>query len=191
MIQLFFFICIWATLLASLLILARRPNKLPKVPELLTGVLKNLLEHWPRETKEIDRAIEAVREVRRSLTEARTHEFSLQEEFKAAFRLASILARLNIHRLYTYGPGSMVLRPPGSSLARIAEFLCREKVYRDIAAPAIADMQHEYFDALDSKRRVKAAWVRVRGTWSVFHALGLDRVLRAVSSLLLQPRQPR
>ncbi len=47
--------------------------------------------------------------------------------------------------------------------------------------PIISDMREEYFEALSQNRIWKARWVRIRGTYSFFAAIGLDRVFAFVS----------
>jgi hypothetical protein len=71
--------------------------------------------------------------------------------------------------------------PPGSRLICLAEFLLTQKSYHEIVVPIISDMREEYFEALSQNRIWKARWVRVRGTWSFFAALGLDRFFSIVS----------
>jgi hypothetical protein len=59
-----------------------------------------------------------------------------------------------------------------------------------IAIPTITDVRIEYNKALSQKRKIKAAWIRVRGYWSFFCALGLDRLLKTIGSLF-RPAGPR
>lgn len=68
---------------------------------------------------------------------------------------------------------SRIRRPPGSSLRSAAEFFYSPKVVERIVNPTIAELQVEYCQALAEKRSVKAVWIRIRGTWSLFKALGL------------------
>jgi hypothetical protein len=77
---------------------------------------------------------------------------------------------------------------PGSFLSRLADFLCSRKTKREIADPIIADMQFEYYEALSAHRKAKAAWIRVRGCFAFFHALGLHRILKGVAGLFQQAR---
>jgi hypothetical protein len=83
---------------------------------------------------------------------------------------------------------SRVSGAPGSFLCRLADFLCSNKTKREIADPIISDMQFEYYEALFAHRRAKAAWIRVRGCWAFFHALGLHRILKGFAGLFQQAR---
>jgi hypothetical protein len=76
-----------------------------------------------------------------------------------------------------------IIRPPGSFLNCIAKFLCSRKTYELVATQTINDMRTEYSTAVAAKDHLKAAWVRVRGNWSFFMALGLHRLLRTVAEL--------
>ena len=71
-----------------------------------------------------------------------------------------------------------ISRPPGSFLSSVAEFVFSKKTVELVVTPIISDMQVEYFEALATTRRIKAAWVRLRGYWSLFKALGLYSILK-------------
>jgi hypothetical protein len=73
-----------------------------------------------------------------------------------------------------------IVRPPGSLLSSLSEFLCSPKTVRFVVNPIIAELQAEYCDALAAKRRTKAAWVRIRGYWSFWKAMGLYSVMKIV-----------
>jgi hypothetical protein len=88
-----------------------------------------------------------------------------------------------LRRELTYSPvvsRGVVRRPPGSTLEAIAEFFCSRKSFERVAKPAIADLHFEYFEALNEGRKLKAAWVRVRGTWGFWFALGAVRLMKVV-----------
>jgi hypothetical protein len=78
--------------------------------------------------------------------------------------------------------GSKIARQaPGKSHLQFADFFFSKKKYEAVYLPIIQDMREEYFEALSQSRTWKASWVRVRGTWSFFAALGLDRFFSVVS----------
>jgi hypothetical protein len=70
---------------------------------------------------------------------------------------------------------------PGHRLLVVAEFVLTRRSFDRLVLPTIQDMREEYFEALSQNRIWKARWVRVRGTWSFFAALGLDRFFSIVS----------
>lgn len=80
-----------------------------------------------------------------------------------------------------------VLRPPGSTLLSVADFLCSKKTIEEIAKPLIADMQFEYYEALFAGRKLKAVWIRIRYTASFFMAIGLYRLLKFVATIFFRP----
>ena len=69
---------------------------------------------------------------------------------------------------------------PGNYFVQAIQFLVCKKRYEEMYLPIILDMREEYFEALSQNRIWKARWVRVRGTWSFFAAMGLDRALAFV-----------
>jgi hypothetical protein len=73
------------------------------------------------------------------------------------------------------------VRQPGQKLEIMSEFLFSKKFFSNVIFPLISDMREEYFEALSQNRMWKARWVRVRGTWSFFAAIGLDRAFALVS----------
>jgi hypothetical protein len=75
----------------------------------------------------------------------------------------------------------MKTRPPGYMLLKVVAFLASKKFYSTVALQTISDMREEYFEALSQNRIWKARWVRLRGTYSFFAAIGLDRVFAFVS----------
>jgi hypothetical protein len=77
--------------------------------------------------------------------------------------------------------GKSIGYPPGFKLLAFAEFLLSKKNFNDICVPTIADMREEYNEALLQNRIWKARWVRIRGTYSFFAAIGLDRAFTFVS----------
>jgi hypothetical protein len=74
-----------------------------------------------------------------------------------------------------------IVAPPGCLLANFADFIFSKQKLDTVLLPVISDMCEEYFEALSQNRIWKARWVRVRGTWSFFAAIGLDRAFAFVS----------
>lgn len=70
--------------------------------------------------------------------------------------------------------GPRLHQPPGLGLLRIAEFLYTRKTFEDVFLPTVTDLQDEYMEALAQGRTHKARWVRIRGYWSFFAAMGLQ-----------------
>ncbi len=79
------------------------------------------------------------------------------------------------------GTQSMSFSAPGAILFQILDFTVSKKTFETIYVPIIADMREEYFEAHSQNRIWKARWVRIRGTYSFFAAMGLDRVFASVS----------
>jgi hypothetical protein len=78
----------------------------------------------------------------------------------------------------TYENKSRISRPPGSVLGSIAEFIFSTKTVELVVTPIISDKQVEYCEALAAGRKIKAGWVRLRGYWSLFKALGLYSIVK-------------
>ena len=74
-------------------------------------------------------------------------------------------------------------RPPGSALRVLAEFFLSKKTYEEIAKPTLADLQFEYCEALREKRRLKAKWIRLRGTCSFWLALGTSTLIKTIAGV--------
>ena len=70
---------------------------------------------------------------------------------------------------------------PGNRLLGFSEFFFTRRAHIGLCVPVIHDMREEYFEALSQNRIWKARWVRARGTWSFFAAMGLDRFFSVVS----------
>jgi hypothetical protein len=73
-----------------------------------------------------------------------------------------------------------VYSPPGVSLSRLAEFFASPKTMERVLQPILSDLLTEYFNALAEGRRFKAEWVRLRGYWSFWIAVGLHSVVSLV-----------
>jgi hypothetical protein len=92
-----------------------------------------------------------------------------------------LLSASNVHWAFTYNNGSKIVLPAGSKLHSFAGFVYSKKTLEMVFLPIISDMRQEYFEALSKNQIWKARWVRVRGTWSFFAAMGLDRAFAFVS----------
>jgi hypothetical protein len=102
--------------------------------------------------------------------------------FWIAFYLALLVVMASALPYAFYGAQKSHLnRAPGHTMNQIAEFFLSRKKYEHLALPIIADMQEEYFEAVYQNRIWKARWVRIRGTYSFFAAMGLDRAFAFVS----------
>jgi hypothetical protein len=71
-----------------------------------------------------------------------------------------------------------VVQPPGTSILSAARFLCTKKTSDRVVKPAIADMRHEYCEAMAEGSKLWALWIRVRGTFGLLLALGLYRLTK-------------
>jgi hypothetical protein len=60
----------------------------------------------------------------------------------------------------------------------MADFFFSRQTMEQIVVPTVSDLQAEYFEALAKGRTRKAAWVRLRGYWSLFKTLGLHAVIK-------------
>jgi hypothetical protein len=92
------------------------------------------------------------------------------------FRLKKLRTKIEILDGYVVFHGA-----PGWRFLSFAGFIFSKKTCVNLVEPIISDMREEYFEALSQNRIWKARWVRVRGTWSFFAAMGLDRFFSVVS----------
>jgi hypothetical protein len=69
--------------------------------------------------------------------------------------------------------GTRLRRAPGYGLLWFADFFYSRQSLEECLQPTIQDLQDEYAEALAAKRPHKAAWVRIRGTWSFVCAAGM------------------
>lgn len=77
--------------------------------------------------------------------------------------------------------------PPGVTLYSIAESICDRETMEKIVCPLVADIQFEYREALFAGQEWRARWIRGRGWWSFFAAIGLNRILKTFVRLFLRP----
>jgi hypothetical protein len=85
----------------------------------------------------------------------------------------------------------VISQPPGAILSNVADFLCSKKSCASVIDPLIADMQHEYFEALSKGRTNKARWIRIRETIRLFYVLGVYRALKTITGLFSHPKLPQ
>jgi hypothetical protein len=78
------------------------------------------------------------------------------------------------------GEPSTLKDSPGTLLAASAGFIFSAKTNERIFKPIISDMQIEYWKAVAAGLCVKANWVRVRGYWSFFKAIGLYSIMKTL-----------
>ena len=76
-----------------------------------------------------------------------------------------------------------LVAPPGHRLLRFAEFAFPRRDYRLVLEPVVRDLRAEYLAALAAGRRWKARWVRLRGTWAFWSAVGALLPLSALGFL--------
>jgi RNA polymerase sigma-70 factor (ECF subfamily) len=67
--------------------------------------------------------------------------------------------------------------PPGAVLYSMAESICSKRTMEEIVTPLLADMQFEHSAAFSDGQKWEAGWIRVRGCWSLFTALGINRIV--------------
>jgi hypothetical protein len=67
---------------------------------------------------------------------------------------------------------------PGARLSFLADIFCSPKTMERVVRPIISDIQAEYFQALAENKKIKAFWVRVRGYWTFWKALGLQTIVK-------------
>lgn len=71
-----------------------------------------------------------------------------------------------------------IILPPGALLNYLADFFCSPKTVERVVSPIISDLQTEYCKAFAEGRTLKAFWIRIRGYWSFWRALGLYAVVK-------------
>lgn len=76
--------------------------------------------------------------------------------------------------------GKQVRLPPGTLLRCCAEFIYSQRKFQSVLQPTIVDMREEYFEALAAGGIWKSRWVRVRGLWSFWAAVGMDIPISAI-----------
>lgn len=80
---------------------------------------------------------------------------------KQSHLTAKLFVRLLAMRM-PRGPNT-IETAPGTTQDHIARFLFSRKTYETVLKPAIAEMQHEYFEALSRGEQHRARWIKWRG----------------------------
>jgi len=73
-----------------------------------------------------------------------------------------------------------IVRPPGSMLLSFADIFCSSKTFERVVIPNISDMRIDYYNTLAENKKTKAVFVRIRGYWSFWKALGLHTVIKNI-----------
>lgn len=76
-----------------------------------------------------------------------------------------------------------ISKAPGSRLLAVVEYLYSPKTVEGVFKPIIADWRVEVFGALKEGNPRKAAWIRVRYTFSFIMAMGLSKILSVLRSV--------
>jgi hypothetical protein len=97
--------------------------------------------------------------------------------------IAAAIVRV-AHRTLVAGAARYRFRgPPGSVLLQTVKWLCSPRTVDRIYAPLIADMQHEYREALWEGRYWKARWIVARGYWGFMKTLSIARIVSLARSV--------
>lgn len=88
------------------------------------------------------------------------------------------------HAAFSGRGGARLTLPPGHRLRRVADFIYSPKTMARVFDPILADMQHEWMEAIAKNRFAQAKWIRFRGYWSFVVAGGLYAVVKAVSPII-------
>lgn len=78
---------------------------------------------------------------------------------------------------------SPIAKPPAYTLMKVGRLLLTARAYEQLLAPHVADIQHEYFQALHEGKRGYALWIEVRGYLHAFAMIG-SSVRNGVRGLL-------
>jgi len=82
---------------------------------------------------------------------------------------------------------SRIKQPPGYVILKIADFLWSHKTLTLTFEPLVADWRHEYCEALQGGRRMKARWICIRYYWAFAKAFGLTKIVDAVKAFVRIP----
>jgi RNA polymerase sigma-70 factor (ECF subfamily) len=148
------------------------------VTKLTTEHVRRILDGMSKLDRDLLRAIF----VEQREKEAICQEMGVDQEYLRLLVRRAKLAFNTVHSaqlsLFAEPSESVTTKaPPGGTLYSIAESICSKKTMDEIVSPLLADMQFEYNEALSVGRNWKATWVRARGCWSFFTALGINRVV--------------
>lgn len=93
------------------------------------------------------------------------------------------LKRLGLRRPSVPMSSPQIHRMPGFGLLRFTRWFFSKK-HRQALEQVIADMQHEYVEALQENRPRKALWVRMRGIGCYLSHIGALLVLSPIKLIL-------
>ncbi len=68
---------------------------------------------------------------------------------------------------------SVIIKPPGAQLMRIARFLFSREAIDEVFVPTYNDFWHEYAEAKVKEENWKARWIRLRYYWAFAKTSGL------------------
>ena len=71
-----------------------------------------------------------------------------------------------------------VSREPGARLDAFCRFVYSKKGYSLFIEPVISDMQAEWCEAMSKGEKTRAAWVRLRGYWTLAQHIGVYSIIR-------------
>lgn len=125
-----------------------------------------------RETKLESASKEVLREQQRVGTELQRRWDTLVQQLDSP--LAFILGVFNFRKV-TSKPS--LVRPPGSRVYAVLDFVYSRKTMERVFAPGLADMRDEYFAALAACRPWKARWVVLAYYWSVVKMIPLHAIV--------------
>lgn len=99
----------------------------------------------------------------------------------AVFRLAILCVYSFVEAIeYVIERRTLIARAPGSLILLFVDFFFSHKAVKEIFEPLVADLRTEYFNALTSKRKWKARWIRLRYCYHFILAAGLAKLFSLV-----------
>jgi len=97
------------------------------------------------------------------------------------------LLRLITPQTETAKTKSPLVLPPGVWLTRVSRFLLTPQAHQRYVQPAIADMQHEYCQAVHAGDDWHARWIAIRGHMLVLRPWLWAALTRALKSMFSSP----
>lgn len=136
----------------------------------------NLLEinrelHW-KINKELHKNIDMHFKNVNSLLEGMKQ--NKQERREVLDLLSKIKLKRNLGKVALNRKLKLPVKPLGSWLLEITEFLYCEKDNERIFTPIISDMREEWFKAYDQKKFMKARWINFRYSCAFIQAMGIN-----------------
>ena len=131
---------------------------------------------WQRE---IDRLNQMRSVFNQQLLRPRSDEEAINEFERQRFTAQLLWLTLYI----TIGRRLTGNRIPGTLLDSWADSFCSPKTMERVVRPTISDIQEEHSSALAEYRRAKVVWIRIRGHWSFWKALGLHTLKKNLATI--------